>query len=190
METQWLDGPFWKWQIFRTPPGYATTNSNIESFNSVIKRDFTNRKRQSIMSAINIIEEIITYYSTHGHNFSVAPRYNYKLKTQALKLDKSKFIYTKNNKNRVSYVGKNNKHEINLKDKTAYKYHSCNCKGYLKFAICMHLVAFSNNFNLDLYDPKYKADQEEEKFEYKSKRGRRKLAEKALVNDKKIKKKT
>jgi hypothetical protein len=113
------------------------------------------------MSAINIIEEIITYYSTHGHNFSVAPRYNYKLKTQALKLDKSKFIYTKNNKNRVSYVGKNNKHEINLKDKTAYKYHSCNCRGYLKFSMCMHFVAFSNNFNLDLYDPKYKADQEE-----------------------------
>ena len=24
METQWLDGPFCKWQIFRTPPGYAT----------------------------------------------------------------------------------------------------------------------------------------------------------------------
>jgi hypothetical protein len=183
METQWLDGPFCKWQIFRTPSDYATTNSNIESFNSVIKRDFTNRKRQSIMSAINIIEEIITYYSTHGLNFSVAPRYNYKL-------NKNKFIYTKNNKNRVSYVGKNNKHEINMKDKTAYKYHSCNFKGYLKFSICMHFVAFSNNFNLDLYDPKYKADQEEEKFEYKSKRGRRKLAEKALVNDKKIKKKT
>jgi hypothetical protein len=140
METQWLDGPFCKWKIFRTPPGYAITNSNIESFNSVIKRDFTNRKRQSIMSAINIIEEIITYYSTHGLNFSVAPRYNCKLKTQALKLDKSKSIYTKNNKNRASYVGKNNKHGINLKDKTAYKYHSCNCKGYLKFAICMHLV--------------------------------------------------
>ena len=46
------------------------------------------------MSAINIIEEIITYYLTHGLNFSVAPRYNYKLKTQALKLDKSKFTYT------------------------------------------------------------------------------------------------
>jgi hypothetical protein len=42
---------------------------------------------------------------------------------------------------------------------------------------------------MQLNDPKYKADQEEEKFEYKSKRGRRKLAENALVNDKKIKKK-
>ena len=47
----------------------------------------------------------------------------------------------------------------------------------------------NNQVTMQLNDPKYKADQEEEKFEYKSKRGRRKIAEKALVNDKKIKKK-
>ena len=63
MKSQWFEGKFCKWQIFRTPPGFATTNSNIESFNSVIKRDFTSRKRQSIMNAINIINEIVIYYS-------------------------------------------------------------------------------------------------------------------------------
>jgi hypothetical protein len=49
----------------------------------------------------------------------------------------------------------------------------------------------NNQVTMQLNNPKYKADQEEEeKFEYKSKRGRRKLAEEnALVNDKKIKKK-
>ena len=48
----------------------------------------------------------------------------------------------------------------------------------------------NNQVTMQLNDPKYKADQEEEKFEYKSKWGRRKLAENAIVNDKKIKKKT
>ena len=33
------------------------------------------------MNAINIVEEIITYYSTHYQTFSVSPRYNYKLKS-------------------------------------------------------------------------------------------------------------
>jgi hypothetical protein len=189
MDAQWFDGPFCKWQIFRTPPGYATTNSNIESFNATVKRDFTNRKRQSIMNAINIVEEIITYYSTHYQTFSVSPRYNYKLKTQALKVDKSKFIYKKNKK-QVAYEGKNNKHEINLNDNNAFKYHSCNCKSFLKFAICLHLVAFSNFFSLDLYDPKYKPGynkEEEERFVYKTKRGRRRLAEPALVKEGKTK---
>ena len=141
------------------------------------------------MNAINIVEEIITYYSTHYQTFSVSPRYNYKLKTQALKVDKSKFIYKKNKK-QVAYEGKNNKHEINLNDKNAFKYHSCNCKSFLKFAICMHLVAFSNFFSLDLYDPKYKPDynkEEEERFVYKTKRGRRRLAEPALVKEGKTK---
>ena len=72
MKTQWFEGKFCKWQIFRTLPGFATTNSNIESFNSVIKRDFTSRKRQSIMNAINIINEIIIYYSTNFKDFSLA----------------------------------------------------------------------------------------------------------------------
>ena len=31
-ENQWLTGNFNKWQIFRNDPGFANTNSNIESF--------------------------------------------------------------------------------------------------------------------------------------------------------------
>jgi hypothetical protein len=29
-----------KWQMFHNPPGWSNTNSNIESFNATIKRDF------------------------------------------------------------------------------------------------------------------------------------------------------
>jgi len=46
------------------------------------------------------------------------------------------------------------------------------------------LFAFSNFFSLDLYDPKYKPDynkEEEKRFVYKTKRGRKRLAEPALV---------
>ncbi len=45
----------------------------------------------------------------------------------------------------VESIAKNNASDDEVVDEDS------NCKGYLKFAICMHLVAFSNNFNLDLY---------------------------------------
>ena len=32
-----------KWQIFRNKPGFANTNSPLESFNSRLKTDFFNR---------------------------------------------------------------------------------------------------------------------------------------------------
>jgi hypothetical protein len=83
MKTQWFEGKFCKWQIFRTLPGFATTNSNIESFNSVIKRDFTSGKKQSKMNATNIISEIIIYYSTNFKDFSLALRYNSRIKMLA-----------------------------------------------------------------------------------------------------------
>jgi hypothetical protein len=41
MEAQWLNGVFSKWQIYCNDPGYANTNSNLESFNSTFKRDYT-----------------------------------------------------------------------------------------------------------------------------------------------------
>ncbi len=52
------------------------------------------------------------------------------------------------------------------------------------------MFAFSNFFSLDLYDPKYKPGynkEEEERFVYKTKRGRRRLAEPALVKEGKTK---
>ena len=36
----WYLSRFNKWMIYHTPPGWANTNSNIESFNATIKRDF------------------------------------------------------------------------------------------------------------------------------------------------------
>jgi len=40
---QWIDSRFNNWLIFHSPPGYANTNSNIESFNRQIK-GFTEKK--------------------------------------------------------------------------------------------------------------------------------------------------
>jgi hypothetical protein len=41
MHKQWFNGVFTQWQVWRNFPGYRNTNSNIESFNSTYKRDFS-----------------------------------------------------------------------------------------------------------------------------------------------------
>ena len=39
---QWFEGTFINWQIFCSPPGFANTNNPMESFNKIIKAQFTN----------------------------------------------------------------------------------------------------------------------------------------------------
>jgi transposase-like protein len=62
------------WRIYDSPPGYAKTNSPIESFNSSIKRDFTNRKRSSVLGFITKMAAIIKYYSDDQRVFATVPK--------------------------------------------------------------------------------------------------------------------
>ena len=74
IKEQWLE-KYNNWQIFRNPPGYANTNSNIESFNASIKRDFTFRKKLSVYVAVNKIKEIVHYYSVNKEIFHTIPKF-------------------------------------------------------------------------------------------------------------------
>ena len=62
----------------------ANTNSNIESFNAAIKRDFFNRKKKTVIGAVNKIQEIIRYYSVDDRVFHYIPKYVEKLNQLAL----------------------------------------------------------------------------------------------------------
>ena len=62
----WLSGRFTNWKICDCPPGYAKTNSPIESFNNCIKRDFTIRRRLSVPMAIDKLGQIVCYYGTEN----------------------------------------------------------------------------------------------------------------------------
>lgn len=42
---QWVVGPFAVWQRFATPSGFASTNNPAETFNALLKRDYTLRRR-------------------------------------------------------------------------------------------------------------------------------------------------
>jgi hypothetical protein len=56
----WLEGDWSNWQIYCNKPGQANSNSNIESFNNVIKIDMS-RKKLTMKAAITAIFEQIVY---------------------------------------------------------------------------------------------------------------------------------
>jgi len=127
----WFTGRFSKWQIFHTPPGWANTNSNIESFNATIKRDFSLRKRYSVYGSVNVIKQMIIYYSTHKKVFQTTPRFNVNTHNRGKKL--SFFEFKKVDRDTVLHRGK---WLINKRK------HTCNCRFFLKYAICSHILGF------------------------------------------------
>lgn len=108
---QWFENVFNKWQIYQNEPGYANSNSNVESFNNVIKRDFTSRRRLSIKAALEKIGQVIVYNSTKGPQFETRPKFDNKIKSIAEKFSNSNYKVIRKNK-LISYIGKNNKFQI------------------------------------------------------------------------------
>ncbi|ETO77711.1 hypothetical protein F444_07113 [Phytophthora nicotianae P1976] len=49
---QWLTGSFATWQVFATPPGFASKNNPVETFNALLKRDYTLRRRLKMGSLL------------------------------------------------------------------------------------------------------------------------------------------
>ena len=96
------------------------------------------------------------------------------------KMDESNFKTIK--RTRISHKGKNNKHIIKLDDKSCFNSCSCNCKTFIKFGICPHLLAFSSINNLNIYESHSSVDKFVQKTK-KGRKGRNKLAGKALAFD-------
>ena len=163
-----------KWQIFRNKAGFANTNSPLESYNKLIKHQFFKRVVMSIGGALAKLEEIILYYSNNCKKFECSPRFVKKTYSLAKTLTKDNFKVI--NKSSVSYIGVKNKFTLNINDNSAYKQYSCNCKYYMKDAICMHLVGYNWVKSKNLYK---NYSNEPTKFAIRTKLGRHKLTAKA-----------
>lgn len=166
---QWLIDVFSKWQVFRNLPGYANTNSNIESWNATYKRDYSRRVRQSVLRACTTIFKTIKFNSQIKNNkFQVRPAFDKEIKKAALIVKKIQFKQL--NRHTVEYTGLINgtKAILSLSDPDCYKSCNCSCFQFQKWAICIHVVAFSNINKHDWYGAKFR---QPDKFEIKSKRG-------------------
>ena len=154
---QWLQGFFNNWKIFRNDPGYANTNSNIESFNASFKRDYTKHFKCSIITICNKIFECIVEYSTSPENvFYSSPRFDPEVKEEAKLVDPKCFIKVGKNTKKIIYRGETSEYTVRLDDERCFKCCSCNCSSFIKWAICKHVVAYSNIQLLDLYGSRHR----------------------------------
>ena len=72
--SQWVYSSFNLWQLYTTPPGYATGNGPIESFNNQIKSIFTLYVKLSMHDCLtSFMVAIIQYYSVHTREFEMQP---------------------------------------------------------------------------------------------------------------------
>ena len=155
---QWFTGVFTKWQVYRNFPGYANTNSNLESFNSTYKRDFNNRLKMSIVKAAKCVFKCILFYSLeNGKNnmWSDKPAFDRSVKEAALLIDAKSFKAT-NSINKISYIGKATRQTITINDTRCYKSCSCTCFSFNKWAICSHVVAYSYAYKHSWYGNEYR----------------------------------
>ena len=136
-------------------------------------------------TAISKIFEQIVYYSTSGPEFDLMPKYNNKTKELAFSLEKNNFKAIR--RNQIIYKGKQNKYKLFLNDERYHNRCSCECAYFIKHAVCMHLVGYSNLYNLNLFDIRYSKPIKPTNFVHKTKKGRKpgrpKLPGKALIKD-------
>jgi hypothetical protein len=92
IEKQWIvKCP--NWQLFLTPPGYAHTNSPIESYNNTIKSSFTNGVRFHLVPALEIFENVISLESSKSYTITLAGKCSKSLEKDAQKrLDSNKIV--------------------------------------------------------------------------------------------------
>jgi hypothetical protein len=66
-QRQWTKSKFCNWQnaFFKTPVGFAMTNSPIESYNNTIKESFTKRIKHHLKTAVEVFQDVISYESNN-----------------------------------------------------------------------------------------------------------------------------
>ncbi|KAK1940906.1 hypothetical protein P3T76_007612 [Phytophthora citrophthora] len=66
---QWLFGRFSKWQLYDTPTGFASTNNPVETFNALLKRDYTLRRRLKMGALLMELKNCCEDQSSSGRPF-------------------------------------------------------------------------------------------------------------------------
>jgi len=145
--SQWLQGTFVNWQLFRRPVGCAITNSPIEAYNRTFKDFFTERERFNLVPAIEILENCLKFESKCREVF-----YDFAKPTKTIVSDARKMADSVtcvgDSCYEVAHVLNDRKVVFNVnlhRDEDDYCYCveccNCNCSFFCDKAMCVHLIA-------------------------------------------------
>ncbi|POM61558.1 hypothetical protein PHPALM_29407 [Phytophthora palmivora] len=68
--TKWLDTTFSNWSVFHKPPGYATTNNLVETFNKIKKQDYTFCSLVKLVGLMDRLKLMCRHWSSDVRPFS------------------------------------------------------------------------------------------------------------------------
>ena len=137
-QRQWTKSKFCNWQLFKTPVGFAMTNSPIESYNNTIKESFTKRIKHHLKTAVEVFQDVVSYESNNGKEFKSEVRVRKYMREQAKTIIRKNQLIATNTENEYLYKHFNVKlgfARINVVTK------SCTCHKYLDKGVCKHLIA-------------------------------------------------
>ena len=121
-----------------------------------------------ISGSIKKIEEIVAYFSKNKKTFEDGPKFDKNVVVMASNLTKSNFKHI--DRDTVLYKGKASKFKLNLKNESCYNNCSCNCGNFMKEAVCMHILGYSNIHELNLCGDAFST--KPSTFAHKMRRGR------------------
>jgi hypothetical protein len=98
-------------------------------------------------------------------------KYTRAVKVQADKLTKKNFKLVRRNQYTYQSLNTETKHTVRLNLPECRNMCYCSCKSFVKEAVCLHLVAISCLFNLDLFKGDYA--NEPKKFVQETKKGKK-----------------
>ena len=137
-QKQWKKSKFCNWQLFKTPVGFAMTNSPIESYNNTVKESFTKRIKHHLKTAVEVFQDVVSYESNHAKEFKTEIRVRKYMRVQAKTIIRKKQLIPTESENEYLYKHYNPKlgyARINIVSK------SCTCHKYLDKGVCKHLIA-------------------------------------------------
>ncbi|ETP08008.1 hypothetical protein F441_15893 [Phytophthora nicotianae CJ01A1] len=89
---QWLTGTFVKWQYFRTPVGWATTNNPMETFNAKLKKNYTLQERMLMGSLLGQLQVCCRMESVSGAEFHEKSTASSRLRRRATTLRRQRLL--------------------------------------------------------------------------------------------------
>ena len=139
-----------KWQIFHTPPGYASTNNPTEaSLNKEIKGTYANYECVSMLGCVNLIYKIIYDLSlSQKEVFDIRLARNNNIAKEALDLDKNNFFFYGTNDCYYKWDPNLNQYKHFITFSPMF----CSCSWFLDVGNCRHYVAACKLSNRELTD--------------------------------------
>ena len=124
-------------------------------------------------AALVALEKIVLSYSTEPLDFEIYPKFDMKTKGYADKLVKKNFKKVGPNKYQYKSLTTESNFILTTNCPQCHNMCSCSCNTFVKDGVCMHVVALSTLFGLQLFHPKYSVPKTSDTFVNKIKRGRK-----------------